>query len=257
MNKETVLLIHGFGTNNRVWDQYKDFFSKNGFLILAPNLRHHAPGDNLEGFEKVSLLDYVDDLEILIKELNLRPIIMGYSMGGLLALKLMERGCGRLGICLTPAAPAGINAISLSVLRLFLRNLLVWRFWRKVHKPRFSSARFGALGHLPLDEALKIFELTSSPESGKVGSEIGFPIFDSRKSSSVDEKKITCPVLVIGAQRDKVTPISIARKVAKKLLHVSDYIEYPSFGHWLMSGKEFDAVSFDCLKWILSKLDKP
>ena len=256
MDKKIVLLIHGFGSNNRVWDAYKDFFSKNNFCILAPNLRHHGPGENLDGFESVSLLDYVNDLEILIKSLRSQPIIVGYSMGGLLALKLMERGYGKLGICLAPAAPSGINAISVSVLRIFLRNLLVWRFWKKVHKPRFSSAWSGALSHLPRAEAMEIFELTSSAESGRVGFEIGFPLFDPLKVSSFDEKKVKCPVLVIGAQRDKVTPIGIARSVARKIAHVSDYIEYPNFGHWLMSGPEFDKVSSDCLKWIASKLDK-
>ena len=65
---------------------------KRNFRVLAPNLRHHAPGDNLDGFEKVSLTDYVNDLELLIKNLGFQPIIIGYSMGGLLALKLMERG---------------------------------------------------------------------------------------------------------------------------------------------------------------------
>ena len=34
-----------------------------------------------------------------------------------------------------------------------------------------------------------------------------------------------------------------------------DYIEYPKFGHWLMSGQEFDKVSSDCLKWIAMKLN--
>ncbi len=254
--KKIVLLIHGFGSNNRVWDAYKDMFLKNNFDVVAPNLRHHGPGDNYDGFENVSLLDYLDDLELLIKSFSSQPIIIGYSMGGLLALKLMERGYGALGVCLAPAAPGGINAISISVLRLFLRNLLIWRFWKKVHKPRFSSARFGALDHLSEAEALKIFELTASAESGRVGLEIGFPFFDFRKASSFDEKKVKCPVLVIGAARDKVTPISIARQVARKIAHVSDYIEYPKFGHWLMTGQEFEEVSSSCLKWILSKIDK-
>ena len=160
MKKKIVLLIHGFGSNNKVWDAYKDLFLKKKFYVVAPNLRHHGPGEKLDGFEEVSLLDYVDDLELLIKSFASPPIIIGYSMGGLLALKLMERGYGKLGVCLVPAAPGGINAISISVLRLFLRNLFVWQFWKKVHKPRFSSARYGALGHLPVEEAMKIFGMT-------------------------------------------------------------------------------------------------
>ena len=126
--KDTILLIHGFGNNFRVWDQYIDFFQKNGFDVVAPNLRFHAPDESILGLENVSLVDYVDDLGAVIKTMKAEPIIMGYSMGGLITLKLLERGFGKMGICLAPAAPRGINALSISVLRLFFRNLLVWRF---------------------------------------------------------------------------------------------------------------------------------
>ena len=125
-----------------------------------------------------------------------------------------------------------------------------------MHLPRFSSAYYGALGHLPLEEAKKIFSLISSSESGRVGAEIGSPLFDPQKASNVDEHKIKRPVLVIGSRKDKVTPVRIARSVADKICHVSDYIEYPDFGHWLMSGQEFETVSSDCLRWIKNNLDK-
>jgi pimeloyl-ACP methyl ester carboxylesterase len=254
--KDTILLIHGFGNNFRVWDQYIDFFQKNGFDVVAPNLRFHAPDESILGLENVSLVDYVDDLGAVIKTMKAEPIIMGYSMGGLITLKLLERGFGKMGICLAPAAPRGINALSISVLRLFFRNLLVWRFWKKVHAPRFSAAYFGALGHLPRPDAQAIFDRISSHESGRVGAEIGFPVFDPYRVSEVDEKKIKCPVLVIGSYKDKVTPVRIARSVAKKLLRVSDYKEYSTFGHWLMTGKEFSIVSDHCLLWIQDKLAK-
>ena len=94
---------------------------------------------------------------------------------------------------------------------LFFKNLLVWKFWEKVHFPRFSSAYFGALGHLPRAEAWKIFDRVSSYDSRRIGAEIGFPVFDPCRSSEVDETKIKYPVLVIGSYKDKVTPDRIAR----------------------------------------------
>ena len=74
------------------------------------------------------------------------------------SLKLMEKDLGIMGICLTPAAPRGINAISPSVIRIFLKNLLVWKFWEKVHAPRFSSFYLGTLGQLSMTEAKEIFD---------------------------------------------------------------------------------------------------
>ena len=90
---------------------------------------------------------------------------------------------------------------------------------------------------------------------GKINEDDKNPRFEDH-IFSVDEKKIKCPVLVVGAAKDKVTPINIARAVAVKICHVSDYIEYSEFGHWLMSGDEFSVVSSDCLKWIKEKLNE-
>ena len=87
-----------------------------------------------------------------------------------------------------------------------------------------------------------------------MGAEIGFLIFAPCRASEVDETKIKCPVLVIGSYKDKLTPVRIARNVAKKLLPVSDYKEYATFGHWLTTGNEFSKVSDHCLWWIQDKL---
>ena len=100
---------------------------------------------------------------------------------------------------------------------------------------------------------LKIIELEMSykriiPKDDEPCSYINFYIANNAIVLPIfNEKKIKCPVLVIGAKQDRVTPISIARQVARKIAHVSDYIEYPKFGHWLMSGYEFEVVSSDCL----------
>ena len=102
----------------------------------------------------------------------------------------------------------------------------------------------------------KIFDRVSCYESGRIGAEIGFPVFDPCRASEVDETKIKCPVLVIGSYKDKVTPDRIARNVAKKFLPVSDYKEYPTFGYWYMTGKEFSIVFDHCLLWIQDNLAK-
>jgi len=68
-----------------------------------------------------SLLDYAEDIENEIRKLDAKPIIMGHSMGGLLAQILGSRGLARALVLLTPAAPAGIRSLTPSVMRSFLR----------------------------------------------------------------------------------------------------------------------------------------
>ena len=52
------------------------------------------------GSEKLgntSIFDYVADIEETIKKLKQKPIIIGHSMGGLIALILCSRGYCKLG----------------------------------------------------------------------------------------------------------------------------------------------------------------
>ena len=86
-----------------------------------------------------SLLDYAVDLEKEIKTLESPPIIMGHSMGGLLAQILGSRGLAKALVLLSPAAPAGINTLKPSVLRCFITGFTKYGFWRKPLKAAFSG----------------------------------------------------------------------------------------------------------------------
>ena len=145
------------------------------------------------------------------------PIIIGYSMGGLIALILCSRGLGKLGIFITPAAPSGIIAITPSVLRIFIKNIFRWKFWSKPVPPNFPSAYYGVLHDLSREQAKDIFDRSASPESGRALCEMGFPFLDPYGATKVSEQSIKCPTLTIGAGRDRITPIQIARKLKKKL----------------------------------------
>jgi len=72
--------MHGFGNNSNVWKSYIELFTKEGFEVIAPNLRFHGHGEEITRLGEVSLLDYMEDLETLINSFEKPPIIVGYSM---------------------------------------------------------------------------------------------------------------------------------------------------------------------------------
>lgn len=111
MVKPTILMIHGMWAQNWVWDNYIPFFEARGFECLAPNLRHHNSLPNEKphpDLGKTIILDYVDDLEAIIKKLKAPPILIAHSMGGLLAQKLMAKGIISKAVLLAPA-PGNCN----------------------------------------------------------------------------------------------------------------------------------------------------
>ena len=93
MNR-TIVFIHGTYGTGAVWEKYKRHFEDRGYTCLTPTLRYHdvdpkaAPRPQLG---TTSLLDYAADLEADIRKLNAKPILIGHSMGGLLAQMLAAR----------------------------------------------------------------------------------------------------------------------------------------------------------------------
>lgn len=251
MNK-TLMMIHGMWVSGWVWENYATYFETRGYYCIVPTLRFHdvspqeAPNPKLG---TTSLLDYAEDLEKEIRELEEVPILMGWSMGGLLAQILGSRGLARALVLLTPAAPAGVLALRPSVVRSFWSTLMRWGFWRKPGRPNFEEAVYSELHLLPSEEQKRAYERFIY-ESGRAASEIGFAMFDPRKASAVDESKVTCPVLVVGAAEDRIAPASVVRSVAEKYNRVATYKEFPSHAHWVIAEPGWQEIAGYVNEWL-------
>ena len=119
---QNIVMIHGMWGGSWVWDNYKRIFEDKGYTCYTPALRYHGSlpsekPDPLLG--TTSLLDYAQDLEEYISKLDNAPVIIGHSMGGLLTQILGARGLGKALVLITPASPAGINALKFSVIKSF------------------------------------------------------------------------------------------------------------------------------------------
>ena len=251
LKDQTILLLHGANSVGNEWKNFENEFKNLGSKVVKPILRHHRLGfDGPEELGNTSIFDYVSDIEEIIKKLKKKPIIIGHSMGGLIALILCSRGYGKLGIFITPAAPKGINAITFSVLKIFFRNLFRWKFWSKPIPPNFSAAFYGVFHDHGRAQALNIFNRSCSAESGRALCEIGFPYLFSPSPTEIKIEGIKCPTLIIGAGRDRITPVQISKKLHKKIGASSELIIFQEFSHYIMEGNEFSTIFKYILSWI-------
>jgi non-heme chloroperoxidase len=139
--RRCIVMIHGMWAGGWVWDDWAPILERRGYACLAPTLRYHdvsprTPPDAL-GF--ASLLDYAHDLEREIDSLAEPPVLLGHSMGGILAQMLAARGRARAVALLSPMPPQGINVLSLASLRMFRRTLMSWGFWGRPTRPDFAA----------------------------------------------------------------------------------------------------------------------
>ncbi len=249
---ETIVMIHGMWGRPWCWGNFRAFFEAQGFRCITPTLRLHdvdptAPPDPRLG--TTSLLDYAGDLEAEIRQLDTTPILMGHSMGGLLAQILGSRGLGKALVLLTPASPRGVIAIRPSVVRSFWSVLTRWGFWRKPMRLTFNEAVYAMLHLLSPEKQAETYRKFVY-ESGRAMAEIGFWFFDPHRAAEVDASRITCPVLVVAGAQDRITPASVVRRVAAKYKAVATYREFPDHAHWVLEEPGWEEVAGYALEWL-------
>ncbi len=254
---KTLLMIHGVGCGGEVWDRMKRDFAMAGWTCetptLYPELRtRDTPPDALAD---LTLSDYVTAATQTATDLAARdgepPVIIGHSMGGMIAQKLAEAGCVRGAIFLTPAQPKGCTVFDLRVLRTFWSILKVGQknVPGGVFKVGPKGFRWGVLNAVDKARHDAIYD-GALYDSGRVYDDLGNP-------GPIDERKINIPTLTIGAKKDRATVIKAVRKVGAKYAKAAvpgDYFEYANHAHWIVDEPGTEEVSADILEWMDQKL---
>ena len=90
-SKQTLLLIHGFGEDHRVWKNQIEFLSAH-YRIIAPNLPGvHCKPLALNHSQAPSMRMYVEVLHELMHHLGIEQyFIIGHSMGGYIGLSFAD-----------------------------------------------------------------------------------------------------------------------------------------------------------------------
>lgn len=247
-----LVLVHGMWGGAWQWEGYRRRLAARGHRIQVPDLRHHdaaAAADPPPRLGTVSLRDYVDDLDALIAGLPTPPVVIGHSLGGLLAQLLAARGRVAGAVLLTPAPPAGVPALRLSVVRAFAGVVTRWGFWRRPVRQGFAAAAATVYNRMPPDAQRALYD-RSGFESGRVVLEVGLPWLDRRRAAAVDPARVTCPLLVVGARHDRITPVPVVRRIARRYGAVATYHELPDHAHWVLGEPGWERVADLVAGWV-------
>jgi len=181
-------------------------------------------------------------------------VLMGHSMGGLIVQKLLERGVGRAGVLVTPAAPAGCGRIALGVAFTFANILLTPKAETKAHKVWRTGFEWGVLNCVPKGRHAALYA-DAVYDSGRVYEAIGRPDNDPHRIAFIDETLIKVPLLTIAGGKDRTIPLSALKSTAAKYAKIGgDFWEYPGHGHWIIDEPATDQLISDIDTWLGDKL---
>lgn len=104
-----LLLLHGFAGSGDTWSDVAPEFITRGFQLLAPDLLGHGASDAPTDASRYVASEQVADLLALLDTLAIeRTALLGYSMGGRLALHLALTAPERVSRLVVESATPGI-----------------------------------------------------------------------------------------------------------------------------------------------------
>ena len=252
MKPATVVMIHGAFCAGWAFDEYRSLFEAQGANVITPTLRHHntVPGTRASRELGVtSVLDYAADIEALVRELPAPPILIGHSMGGLVAQIVATRLPVKALALIAPSAPWGIMPTSPWEIASAQGLYFAGQFWNKPLRPEAWIAESHALDLLPSGQREAVFA-RFVPESGLATFEIMHWAMDARRATYVDADKVTCPVLCVAGALDRVNPPKTVASIAKRYRERGQYLEVPTASHWLIGEPGWEKTARAVHEWL-------
>lgn len=257
--RPVIVMIHGMWSQPAVWHPFKAFFESKGFRVLTPQLRHHDALHHEEPHDalgQTSIRDYVDDLLTMIGGLKHPPILMGHSMGALLAQLVSARTHVRATVLLASAPIAGTaKMLHFDSWRILGRQVAHPFAWRKARRPSFGAMRYGLFNGLSESHSRQKFDQVVW-ESGRAICEICFHMFDRHRSVQIHPDEIETPLLFLTGTEDRLTPTGIGQRTAHHFGANASFEPIQGRAHWLISEPGWEDVAGKSLDFINWQLDQ-
>lgn len=249
MGEKHIVMVHGAFAGAWCFDRFRPVFEHDGWICEAIDLPGHSGAhDDAARLSLLRMRDYLAALEERLRSFDEAPVLLGHSMGAVLAQQLAARGLARALVLLSPAPRAGILPKTEGEKDAAQQLMSLGAFWTAALHPDFEVAKSNSLNRVPAEMQRLVFD-RFGPESGQALFELFFWMFDSGAATAVDVDRIRCPVLCISGSDDRLISPETARMTAKGLADAS-FWEAPDCGHMLLVEPGAEEIAHRIVDWL-------
>ncbi len=248
---QTILFIHGMFLNPASWKEWQAFFTARGYQCVAPPWPLHdgdpaaLRADLPAGIGKLSLQDVIDSMVEAAAPYE-DPILIGHSVGGLVAQILASKGIGSVAVPICSAAPNRMLSVDWD----FFRNSVAITNPLKGDDPFPMDAdgfhkNFGNTMDRAASDAA--WERYAMDESRNVFRDVMTDV------AKIDVDQPHVPFLFIGAEKDAIIPAHLCERNARAYTDISsrsDYMKFTDRGHFICGQPGWEDVARYVANWL-------
>ena len=237
-DRPLLLFLHGAFVTHEPFNGYMRVLAQAGWRSVAVSRRGRL-GVAPERALGLRIADYLEDTLKVLDALGEKPVVVGHSLGGLLAQQVAELDRCKGAVLLAPAPAAMLTAQNVALptyLPMFPKILL-----GRPLLPTRGGCAVIALNQIPEVDRPAIHNQLIH-ESGKVYREM---IFGSIR---VDPARVKCPMLVIGGRQDRIVSEKLVRVTAER--YGAELVMLDDHAHWLLEEPNWEKIAERIGEWL-------
>jgi pimeloyl-ACP methyl ester carboxylesterase len=243
-----VMLLHGVTLSADIWHYQLDELARAGLRVLALDLRGHGRSEAGDG--RLTLARLAGDVDEVLRQLDLEDVVLvGHSMGGMVALRYLSADPGRaagldrvsaLALVATSASPVGGSGVpGAAALAAVVRPLAARSAWLTSRLPgpslpgndlAFLLTRV-VFGDRPSASQVALTEKITAAVPARVTAELLADIVGFDEATALG--RVDLPATVVVGTNDVMTPIRHARAMVD-LIGGAELVVLEGCGHMVM-----------------------
>jgi pimeloyl-ACP methyl ester carboxylesterase len=238
-----LLFVHGAWHAAWCWDEhFLSYFADKGYRAVAVSLRGHGSSPTPK-LRACSVADYVEDVSEVAESLPRRPVVIGHSLGGFIVQKYLESHDAPAGVLMASMPPQGNLGSGLRWLKRhpwhFTKMAVTGKSLPYVNTLELARERF--FSDQMRDSQVLHYTSRLQEESERIG-------IDCLMLNLPRPKRVTTPLLVLGAQDDRAHTAKEVRATARAYRTEAEF--FPNMGHSMMLEAGWDAVAERIHNWL-------
>jgi pimeloyl-ACP methyl ester carboxylesterase len=242
-----VIMVHGAFCGGWAMEDLASPFEAAGHEVLRPDLRGHGPNDPPQAVGGLSMADYVQDVARLCAAQAEPPILIGHSLGGLIAILAASRTPVTALAVLAPSAPWGVAVASLEEAVTAFGVQMMGPFWMGAVPPDAGLMELYGLGRAEQTVREAAIKRLRHESARALGQTLNWWM-DPFMTTSIGPGPLKVPSLALVGESDRIHAPASVRRTAQRIGAACEVL--PGMGHWLPQEPRAGEIAGRILDWL-------